>query len=51
MNSIFLLLITVAGFFLAYRFYGSFLQDKIIGIDRNLVTPAHKVNDGIDYVP
>ena len=51
MNSIFLLLITVVGFLLAYRFYGGFLQDKIIGIDRNLVTPAHKVNDGIDYVP
>ena len=35
---------------LAYRFYGRFVA-RHLGIDPNQKTPAHTINDGVDYVP
>ncbi|MFC2091890.1 carbon starvation protein A [Elusimicrobiota bacterium] len=36
--------------FLGYRFYGAFIE-KLWDIDPSHQTPAHEINDGIDYVP
>jgi len=36
--------------FLGYRFYGSFLE-KRFEVNDQLVTPAHTLEDGVDYVP
>ena len=36
---------------LAYRFYGRFLATKVFGLDDARETPAHTLNDGVDYVP
>lgn len=46
-------LVVAAGCFyvIAYRFYGSFLAAKVLSIDRNRVTPAQRIFDGIDYHP
>jgi carbon starvation protein len=38
-------------FFLGYRYYSSYLAQKVYGVDPAFVTPAHEFNDGIDYVP
>lgn len=50
MQSFWLILIAVFGFFLAYTFYGRFLS-KRLKLDSKNPTPAHTMTDGIDYVP
>jgi carbon starvation protein len=50
MQSIWLILIAVIGFSLAYIFYGRFLS-KRLKVNSDNPTPAHTMTDGIDYVP
>lgn len=38
-------------FFLGYRYYSAFLADRVYALDPAFVTPAHRFNDGIDFVP
>jgi len=38
-------------FFIGYRFYSKFLAEKIFRLDPDFMTPAHRFNDGVDYVP
>lgn len=51
MNAIVFVIIALACFFLAYRFYSKFLAEKIWKLDPKKVTPAHQFNDGFEYVP
>jgi len=41
----------LALYFLGYRFYSKFLAEKVFGLRENVVTPAHRFRDGVDYVP
>lgn len=50
MNAIFLILISVVLFLVAYVTYGASLAKKW-GIDESIKTPAHRIADGVDYVP
>lgn len=50
MNAVFLMLFSVVVFLIAYATYGKYLVEKW-GIDESIETPAHKLNDGVDYVP
>jgi carbon starvation protein len=50
-NSLFIALISAVGFILAYRLYGKFIADKILGLEPDRRTPAHTRADGIDFVP
>jgi carbon starvation protein len=50
MNSLFIAAIGLFLLFLGYRIYGS-LMEKLLGIDHSRRTPAHELNDGVDYVP
>lgn len=50
MNSISILIITLLIFVIAYRYYARYLE-KNWGIDKTRKTPAHKLMDGIDYIP
>ena len=50
MNAIFLMLFSVIIFLIAYATYGKYLVEKW-GIDSSIETPAHRLNDGVDYVP
>ena len=36
---------------LAYRFYARYLGNRIFKLDPTKSTPAHDINDGVDYVP
>lgn len=36
---------------IAYRFYGAFVAAKVLALDDSRVTPAHRLNDGHNYVP
>jgi carbon starvation protein len=38
-------------FFLGYRYYSSYLAQKMYGLDPAFVTPAHEFEDGVDFVP
>ena len=50
MNAVLVLLIGCAILIAGYVFYGSWLA-KQWGVDDSKVTPAHEMEDGMDYVP
>ncbi len=50
MSAILLILLAIAIFFAAYLTYGRYLA-KAWGLDGKTVTPAHTMEDGVDYVP
>lgn len=50
MNSLVLIISSIVIFFIAYVTYGSWLC-KQWGVDPKKKTPAHTMNDGVDYVP
>ena len=50
MNAIVLILIAIAIFVVAYLTYGKWLA-KQWGVDPTRKTPAHELEDGVDYVP
>ncbi len=50
-NAIWLLAASLAVWMIAYRFYARFIVDRALGIDPTRATPAHRRNDGLDYVP
>ncbi len=51
MNSVLIVIISFLLFGLGYRFYSRYIAGKIYQPDDNQVTPAHLLNDGMDYVP
>jgi len=51
MNSLWLVIGALAAFAVAYRFYGAFLAAKVAVLDDRRPTPAHRLNDGVDYHP
>ncbi len=50
MSGIVILLIALVVFIIAYLTYGSWLA-KQWGVDPSRVTPAHEMEDGVDYIP
>lgn len=50
MSGIVILLVSLLVFIVAYATYGSWLA-KQWGVDPKKVTPAHEMEDGIDYIP
>jgi len=51
MNSTVIVLIAAAIYVGLYFSYGKALQNKVVKADPNRPTPAHKLYDGVDYVP
>ena len=51
MQTILLLVVTFAGYLIAYHTYGRFLARRIFRLDDGRATPAVSHNDGHDYVP
>jgi len=50
-NAAWLVIAAVCTYFVAYRFYGLFIANKVLGVNAARQTPAHRHNDGLDYVP
>ncbi|MBN2031541.1 carbon starvation protein A [bacterium] len=50
MSASWLMAIAIVVFIIGYRFYGKFLTRRF-DVDPQKQTPAHKMSDGIDYVP
>lgn len=38
-------------YLIAYRYYSLFIAERVLGLDGKRKTPAHRHNDGLDYVP
>jgi carbon starvation protein len=41
----------LSAFALGYRYYARFLGERVYDDREDLVTPAHELNDGVDFVP
>jgi carbon starvation protein len=50
-NAIWLVVAAVCVNLIAYRFYSRFIAERVLGLDARRLTPAHRRNDGLDYVP
>jgi len=51
MQSLMIVLLGVAGMTFGWFVYSKFIATKIYQLDENFVTPAHELNDGVDYHP
>src|SRR5580700_12296311 len=50
-NAAWLVVAAVCIYLIAYRFYGLFIANKVLGVNAARQTPAYRRNDGLDYVP
>ncbi|NIF21958.1 carbon starvation CstA family protein [Candidatus Pantoea multigeneris] len=50
-NALWLVVAAVACYSIAYRFYSLFIARNIFELDDRRLTPAERLNDGLDYVP
>jgi carbon starvation protein len=51
LNSLWLVITSLAAFLVAYRFYGAFLAARVAVLNDARVTPSHRLYDGVDYHP
>ena len=50
-NAVWVLAAAISTFIVAYRFYSKFIAEKVFVLNDYNMTPAHKVDDGKDFVP
>src|SRR5215472_17152658 len=50
-NAAWLLTASVCVYLIAYRFYGLWIANRVLGANSTRQTPAFRRNDGLDYVP
>ena len=51
MNSIYIVIAAACVFALGYRYYAAFIATKVLMLSDDNITPAHRLNDGREYVP
>ena len=51
MNSLWLVITSLAAFLVAYRLYGAFLAARVAVLNDSRRTPAHRLRDNVDYHP
>jgi carbon starvation protein CstA len=50
-NAAWLVTAALSVYFIAYRFYGKYIAERVLQLDDARPTPAVRHNDGMDYVP
>ncbi|WP_286834469.1 carbon starvation CstA family protein, partial [Acinetobacter sp. UBA3132] len=50
-NAVWLVLAAACVYSIAYRFYSLFIANKVFELNARRLTPAHRLSDGLDYVP
>ena len=50
-SAVWIVIAAVCVYLIAYRFYSLYIADKVLGLDAQRMTPANKLNDGLDHVP
>ena len=51
MNASWIIIIGLISFITGYRYYSKYITYSIFKLNKSDKTPAHELNDGIDYVP
>ena len=51
LSSAWFLVAALCTYAIGYRFYSAFLAARALGLDDARITPAHRLNDGKDFVP
>ena len=51
MPAIVILFLVLAAYALGYRYYSALLARRVYALDDAHITPAHELEDGVDYVP
>jgi len=50
-SALWVVIAAICTYLIAYRYYSLFIADRVLRLDGNRKTPAHRHNDGLDYVP
>jgi carbon starvation protein len=50
-SAVWMIVAALCFYAIAYRFYSRFIADKVFELDDKRMTPAERLNDGLDYVP
>ncbi|MCD1127270.1 carbon starvation protein A [Jinshanibacter sp. LJY008] len=50
-NALWIVVVAVSVYLIAYRYYSKFIANKVLSLDSTRMTPAYRHNDGLDYVP
>jgi carbon starvation protein len=50
-NALWIVVAAVCVYLIGYRYYSLFIATRVLGLDAQRRTPAHRYNDGLDYVP
>jgi carbon starvation protein len=50
-NAMWLVIAALCIYVVAFRFYGLFIANTVLGVNAARSTPAYRHNDGLDYVP
>ncbi len=50
-SAIWIVIAAICVYAIGYRFYSLFIENRVLGLDEKRLTPAHRLNDGLDYVP
>lgn len=51
MQSVMIVILGIAGMLFGWFVYSKFIAARIFKLDPDFVTPAHQINDGVDFVP
>ncbi|HET9067531.1 MAG TPA: carbon starvation CstA family protein, partial [Amaricoccus sp.] len=50
-NALWMVVAAVSVYLIAYRYYSLYIARRVMQLDPSRPTPAHRFNDGLDYVP
>lgn len=50
-NALWIVTAAISIYLIAYRFYALYIAKNVMRLDANRLTPAVRLNDGLDYVP
>ncbi|MEJ8856502.1 carbon starvation CstA family protein [Variovorax robiniae] len=50
-NALWIVVAAMCVYLIAYRYYSLFIANTVLAVDPKRKTPAHRHNDGLDYVP
>ena len=51
LNALWIVTAAACFYIITYRFYASFIAAKVLALDQRRITPAIRLNDGMDYDP
>lgn len=50
-NALWMITAAACFYIISYRFYSAFIASKVLAIDSKRITPAYRLNDGVDFHP